>query len=161
MTRMATGLMAAGVIATVALARPALAAGPYDGTWVVDVPAADYIAQAGDYRCPALRLPIQIQNNQVTGKLERVASATGAVIVEAGQSARAEPVRGSVQPDGTVTAQWEMYQASGRLGQDTGMVTIRGECGPRSATAVRITSASAGGPPAGASGSSAQPSPGR
>lgn len=154
MRRIAAGLAAASFIMA---AQAATAAGPYDGTWVVDVPAAGFNSTTSNYACPALRLPIQIESSRVVGSLERVSTTTGAVIVQAGNDRAATPVSGSVAPDGTVRAQWENYSANGRLGPQMGRVTIKGECGPRTATAVRITSAAA----TSSAGSSVEPLQGR
>jgi hypothetical protein len=127
--------VAAGVFGSSPLA---LASTSFDGTWVIDVPASTTIAATADSACPALRFPVQIRDNQVTGVLTRVPSRDGAVIVEAGNGGDAAPVSGTVQPDGTVTAQWENYHATGTLNGDTGIVTVAGECGPRTAHAVRV-----------------------
>jgi hypothetical protein len=157
MMRLLCGAAAAGLIAACALSAPAFAAGNFDGTWVVDVPAAGLINNRSNNEvCPALRIPIQIRNDQVTGTLQRVATATGAVVVEQGAgSGDSGPVTGTVAPDGTVNAQWQNYHAVGRLGAQTGQVTIQGECGPRMATAVRITAPAT----EGQGGSNAPPAP--
>lgn len=128
--------IAAGVFGSSPLA---LAAASFDGTWVIDVPASTTIATTGDSACPALRFPVQIRDNQVTGVLTRVPSRDGGVIVEAGNGSDSASVSGTVQPDGTVTAQWENYHATGTLSGDGGVVTVAGECGPRTAQAIRIT----------------------
>ena len=130
---------AVAFVATAAFAPQSRAAGSFDGTWIVDVPSAGTINdQSNNSVCPALRIPVRIHDNQVSGSLERVSTTTGAVIVEAGQGRLAAPVTGAVAPDGTVDAQWQNYHAIGRLGPQFGRVTIQGECGPRVATAIRI-----------------------
>jgi hypothetical protein len=140
MIRLYFGAAAVALLGTVALTAPSFAAGAYDGTWVVDVPSAGTINGSNNMVCPALRIPVQIRDNEVTGTLQRVETTTGAVIVEAGNNnASAGPVAGTVAPDGTVNAHWQNYRASGKLGPQTGQVTIRGECGPRIATAIRIS----------------------
>jgi len=126
------------IAAFVFVAAPAFAQGGYDGTWVVDVPAAGNIARENYSVCPALRFAIDIKDGQIRGTLHRVPTATGDVIVEAGNGRDAGPVTGAVQPDGTVTAVWMNYHAEGRLGNIYGTVTIKGECGPRQATIIRV-----------------------
>jgi hypothetical protein len=127
--------IAAGVFGSSPLA---LAATSFDGTWVIDVPASATIASTADSACPALRFPVQIRDNQVAGVLTRVPTRDGGVIFEAGSGTDSGPVTGTVQPDGTVTAQWENYHATGTLSGDSGVVTVAGECGPRTAHAVRV-----------------------
>jgi len=116
----------------------AFADGDYNGTWVVDVPAAGYIQYSGEYRCPALRFPLQISDGRVAGTLERVPSDDPGVTVEAGSGQASAPVTGSIGADGTVTASWLNYHANGQLGANEGTVTIDGECGPRNATVYRV-----------------------
>lgn len=117
----------------------ALAAGPFDGSWVLDVPAGrlkpgDYTSSAS---CPALRLPVQIRDSKVTGELTRMPNTVGTPLIEPGGGRGSAPVTGTVQPDGTVVAQWENYHAAGKLAGDGGQVTVQGECGPRIAKATR------------------------
>jgi len=118
----------------------ALAAGPFDGTWVLDIPASRN--RPGDYTtsayCPALRLPVEIRDSKVTGDLTRVPNSTGTPEIEAGKSRVSAPVTGTVQADGTVVARWQNYHAAGKLVGDSGQVTVQGECGPRIAKATRI-----------------------
>jgi hypothetical protein len=117
---------------------PAFAASDFDGTWVVDVPAAGQLNGSSESVCPALRFPIEIKDGHVGGTLTRVPSRTGDVIVEAGKGPVSAPVTGTVQPDGSVTAEWLNYHAEGRLAAKDGVATIKGECGPRQATLVRV-----------------------
>jgi hypothetical protein len=128
----------AAVSAATILAAPARAAGPFDGSWVIDVPASASAAQRADANCPALRLPVKIADNQVSGSLTRVPSTGGGQGVQQGTGRASAPVTGTVQADGSVTAQWEGYKASGKLAGDGGTVTIVGQCGPRKATATRV-----------------------
>ena len=118
----------------------AYAAGQYDGTWVIDVPpSASSVVTSANPSCPALRLPIQIKDSKVSGSLTRVPSVSGGPTVEAGTGRHASEVTGTVLADGTVHAQWQGYKAAGKLGDGTGTVTIKGECGPRKATATRVS----------------------
>ena len=45
---------------------------------------------------------------------------------------------GTVEPDGSVTADWLNYHMVGRLAANNGIATIQGECGPRQATITRV-----------------------
>jgi YD repeat-containing protein len=138
MTRPRKTLSLLTVLSLSLAAAPAFADSSYDGTWVVDTPAAGTINGSNYSQCPALRFPIAIKDGQITGELHRVASATGDVIVEAGGGSDAAPITGTVQPDGTVTAQWMDYHAQGKLGERDGVVSIQGECGARQAHVTRI-----------------------
>lgn len=119
----------------------ALAAGPFDGIWVLDVSGSR--TKPGDYTsgaaCPALRLPVQIRDSKVTGDLTRVPNSVGTPEIEPGKSRVSAPVTGTVKADGTVAAQWLNYRATGKLVGDTGKLIVQGECGPRNATATRTT----------------------
>jgi len=131
-------LVAAALTALVYATPQALAAGPHDGTWVLDFPAAGFIENADQYVCPALRLPLEVRGGQVIGALHRVPSTTAGSEIEAGGGPNSVPVTGTVQPNGTVNAQWGPYHASGKLDGNGGAVTVNGECGPRVAQATRI-----------------------
>lgn len=136
-TRVAT---AAGESAGATVPPAANPAAPYDGTWVFDAPAAGGTGQStGLSGCEALRLPLKIVNNQVTGSLER--SRYGNARVEPGKGPRAQPVTGSVTPDGTLTAQWEGYRATGKMTGNTAQLQWRGQCGQRVATGTRMVAA--------------------
>jgi len=129
-----------GVVAATLLlpaSRAALAATPYDGTWVIDVPPSAIIARTSESACPALRLPVQVTNGQVIAMLHRVPSEE-ADDIESGSGPGASPVTGSVGADGAVEARWQGYHATGKLTGDTGEITVDGECGPRSAMATRV-----------------------
>jgi len=130
---LALTLLASGAV-------PALAAGPFDGSWVIDVPAGrlkpgDYTSSAS---CPALRLPVEIRDSKVTGQLTRSPTAVGTPVIEPGGGRLSAPVTGTVQADGSVVAQWENYHAAGKLVGDGGEVTVQGECGPRVSKATRV-----------------------
>jgi hypothetical protein len=88
--------------------------------------------------CPALRLPVEVQDGRVIGALHRVPSGSAGLEIESGGGPNAAPVPGTVQPDGTVNAHWGPYQASGKLEGNEGTVTVDGECGPRVAQAIRV-----------------------
>jgi len=115
---------------------PAQAAGPYDGNWYVDAaPAAQTSSSDVPAGCDAVRLPFQVTDNKITGSLQRAPYGTGRV--EQGSGSSAAPITGTVGPDGTFTAQWESYHATGKLSSDKAEMSWKGECGPRTATGGR------------------------
>lgn len=114
-----------------------LAAGPNDGSWVLDFPAAGYSAASGEDRCPSFRLPIQISNNQIAGQLGRTGTGSG---VTGGEGSSGQPVTGQVQPDGSFNISWQKYTANGKLSGAQGQVTTGPTaCGPRKGTALRVS----------------------
>jgi hypothetical protein len=129
-------VIAAGAAAAT-VAHSAHAAGPYDGTWVIDIPASLARGVQSTGPCPALRLEAKIVDSQVTASLERVPSGTTET-VENSTARTAAPLTGTVEADGTVTADWQGYKSNGKLSGDTGAITVQGECGPRDATATRV-----------------------
>jgi hypothetical protein len=131
------GMAPALVLTGAFFAGPALAAGPYDGTWVLDVPSSPITGGQSTSTCPALRLSAKIVDSQVTGNLERVASGADNT-VENGTSRVSAPITGTVHQDGMLVADWQGYHASGTLSGDGGRVVVQGECGPRTATATRV-----------------------
>jgi hypothetical protein len=126
-------------LAVAALALPLLpahAAGPYDGSWYVDAaPAAQTSSSDVPAGCDAVRLPFKVVDNQITGSLQRAPYGTGRV--EGGSGSSAAPITGTVQPDGTFTAQWQNYHGTGKLSGNTAELSWKGECGPRMATGGR------------------------
>lgn len=123
------------VVATVA-ASPAFAAGPYDGSWYVDAaPAGQTSSSDVTAGCDAVRLPFQVADNQIKGSLQRAPYGTGRV--EAGSGSSSAPISGTVQPDGSFTAQWGSYHGTGKLSGNKAELSWNGECGPRTATGGR------------------------
>lgn len=111
-------------------------AGPYDGDWYVDAaPAAQTSSSDIPAGCDAVRLPFHIADNKISGRLMRAPYGTGRV--EEGYGSSAAPITGTVQPDGTINAQWENYRATGKLTGDRAEVRWNGECGQRVATGGR------------------------
>ncbi|HKW54286.1 MAG TPA: hypothetical protein VJO12_11385 [Stellaceae bacterium] len=112
--------------------------GPYDGTWMVDAASAGSGTSTSDVAaCEAVRLQFDVKNNQVNGMLGRSPYGGGRV-TQSGPGTT--PVSGTVQPDGTLFAQWQSYQATGKLTGDKAEMHWRGTCGPRVATGGRVTS---------------------
>lgn len=135
MARFLPVLTTVAAVAVAVYAMPALAAGPYDGEWVIDAPpAGGAIGAEGEYTCPALRMPFTVENGQVVGDLHRTATGT----IEAGKASNSSPVKGSVSPNGEVSVTWEAFKATGQLHGKTGSVHWAGECGPRTATATKV-----------------------
>jgi hypothetical protein len=130
----------------VALAMPALsialAEAPddsFNGQWVVDVPPSPVIAGESESVCPALRLPIRIEQGRLAAELAPVPTSTGGIVIETGDGPDAAPLMGEVGPDGTLDARWHNFHAVGKLSGDTGVITVETECGPATATAVRVS----------------------
>lgn len=118
------------------------AAGPYDGTWVIDAPQAGGTGAAEDSAatgCEPLRLEFRIVDNRIVGTLHR--SLYGGTRVETGPGPGSAPVTGTVSDDGTLNAQWGRYKATGKLAGNNAEVRWRGECGERMAMGSRIGSA--------------------
>ena len=134
MARLLT-LLAAGT-ALAASATAALAAGPYDGTWVIDFPASLTGSNATQPACQALRLHFEVKDSQVSARLQRI-SADGNV-VENSTAPSATPVTGTVKPDGTVEGNWGNFTATGRLSGSQAQVTVNGVCGERKGTGVKV-----------------------
>jgi hypothetical protein len=121
---------------TVATASPALATGPYDGSWYVDAAAAQNAGSSErSSGCEPVRLPFRVVDNQISGSLQRSPYGTGRV--EGGSGSSAAPIAGTVHPDGTFTAQWGSYRGTGKLSGNTAELSWNGECGPRKATGGR------------------------
>lgn len=130
------GAMAFLAVATILISPGiARAAGQFDGNWVLDASGAGGRGGAesgGAQTCPAFRVPLQIKDNQIAGNYTRSASN------ELVASPRGTPLKGSVQPDGSFTLQWEAYSATGKITSNTMTATWRGQCGTRSATGTRV-----------------------
>ncbi len=135
-TRLLVGVATFGLILTVG-AMSARAAGPFDGTWVLDIPVAAADTGRTNPTCPALRLDATITDSKITASLARVPSGTPNVVAN-GTGPGAAPLTGTVKADGTLTAHWLGYKASGKLNGDSGTVTVHGQCGPRIAMATRV-----------------------
>jgi outer membrane protein OmpA-like peptidoglycan-associated protein len=106
--------------------------GPYDGSWVVDAPAAGSGTSEVDIqRCEAVRLRFDVKNSQIVGTLGRSPYGHQRVSETAPNQT---PMVGSVAPDGTFTSKWQEYTATGKLGPgDKAEMHWNGNCGPRTA----------------------------
>lgn len=108
---------------------PAIAATPYDGTWIVDFPPSGPIPDTNDYVCPALRLRADVKDGQVSGSLARFFPGN---VVENATGHAASPVTGTVRPDGSVEAYWLGWIVKGQITGDRADLTLLfGQCGPR------------------------------
>ena len=137
MSRLLSTLAATTALALAALTVPmvpAYAAAPFDGTWIIDVSADTIRPDDSDPTCPALRLRVQITDNQMSGDFRRSYPEEHNV-VENGGTNRAAQVTGHVAPDGTVTAQWQNFHAAGKMVGDKAALTMESECGPLRARA--------------------------
>lgn len=135
MNRLLISLSAVTLTALSAL--PAVAAGPYDGTYtIVAGPAGNPGTNTtGEAQCEAIQLQFQVVNNQLVGQLAR-SPYGGNRVSSSGQGAT--PISGTVQPDGSFAAKWQSYSATGKLSHD-GKAEMRwsGQCGTRVATGER------------------------
>ena len=137
-------------IAVAALASslmPAHAAGPYDGTWVFEAPAAK--GGGGDYdleECNAVRFEAQVIDNKVVGQLRPAAYPQSGPNVQTAKPGErgASPIQGNVAADGKLMAKWQTYQVSGQLTGDKGQLSWKGQCGPRVAEGTRTAPPLAG-----------------
>lgn len=129
-----TALTLAGFTAQMA---PAHAAAPFDGTWVIDVPADKITGDDADPTCPALRLHVQITDNQISGNFRRSYPEQHNVI-ENGGSDSASRVTGSVQPGGAIAAQWQNFHAAGSFVGSGAGLTVQTACGPQMASLHRL-----------------------
>ena len=123
---------------------PSLAAGPYDGTWQVDAAPAGNSGTntTGSAQCEGIRVQFQVKDSQVQGSLAR-SPYGGNRVTQTGRGAT--PITGTVQPDGTINAQWQGNKATGKLTGDKAELRWKGQCGPRVATGSRVaTEGSAG-----------------
>jgi len=124
------------------LASPTFAAGPYDGTWQVDAAPAGNSSTSDVASCDGVRLQFQVKDSQIQGSLARAVYGGNRVT----QTGRGQtPISGTVQPDGTLNAQWQGYKATGKLAGDKAELRWKGQCGPRVATGGRVPSQGAAG----------------
>ncbi len=121
---------------------PAVAAGPYDGSWYVDAAPAGNASTSDVASCDGVRLQFQVKDNQIQGSLARAAYG-GNRVTQTGPGLT--PITGTVQPDGTINAQWQGYKATGKLTGDKAELRWKGQCGPRVATGERMASEGAAG----------------
>lgn len=139
-------LMGAVAIAALALPwLPANAAGPFDGTWQIDsgglgTPTAQAMEGTS---CEPETIKVQIKDNQIEGSLARVPGSSSRV--ETSEGRHSAPVTGSVAGDGSVTAQWESYTATGKITGNQIKLHWKASCGERVATGTRIAPAAASG----------------
>jgi hypothetical protein len=117
---------------------PCWAAGPYDGTWEIVSPAVSGNVGATDVSaCDGIKFQIKITDNKVTGRLQRQPYGQARIAESTGSGG--SPVTGTVQPDGTVTVQWESYHVTGKLAGNKAELKWTGQCGPRVGTGSRIS----------------------
>ena len=126
----------AAILSLEAAATPAFASSPYDGTWIVDFPAADLIPDTSEYVCPALRLRADVKDGQISGSLARFSPGN---VVENATGYAASPVTGTVHPDGSVEAYWLGWIVKGQItGDQADLTLLFGQCGPRHMTGTRV-----------------------
>jgi len=128
--------MSVAVVALAVGVLPAHAAGAYDGSWYVDAPATGQNQPAQEASgCEALRIDFTVRDNRVSGSLQHRLYGEGLEPGAGGPSAA--PLIGTVQADGTLTAEWDTRRFTGRLAGDKAELRWNGECGARVATGGR------------------------
>ena len=127
--------MSVAVVALAAGVLPAQAAGSYDGSWYVDAPATGQDQPTQEVSgCEALRIDFTVKDNRVSGSLQHRRYGEG---LEPGNGGHAAPLIGTVQADGTLTAEWDTRRFTGKLAGDKAELQWSGECGARVATGRR------------------------
>jgi hypothetical protein len=129
-----TTIAALSLVTSVLTFQPAFA-GEFDGKWVIDFPAPQDNLRSSSDVCTAFRLVVAVKDSRLEATLQRE-EPSGEVANS--NAANAVPVKGSVAPDGTVTAMWENFPVIGRLTGDIGAISVQGDCGPRTGRAVRV-----------------------
>jgi hypothetical protein len=110
------------------------AAGPFDGSWYVDAgPQGGTGTNERSSGCEGVRIPFKVTDNKISGNLKRSVYGTGSV----SSSEAGTPFSGTVAPDGSISAKWEKYTATGKLTGDKAELRWSGECGARVATGGR------------------------
>jgi len=125
------------VLAALALPTAGHSAEPYDGNWVFDAPAVPGGRNYAGTACAAVRIWFEIRDNQVIGSLRLVPSTAQGTTVRSGPGPGSTPIKGSVAPDGSLTAQWQSFHATGTFTGSKAEMRWRGQCGPRVATGAR------------------------
>ena len=131
-------LISLSAVTLTALSLPAVAAGPFDGSYTVIAQAAGSggTNTTGRSECEGVQLQFQVVNNQLVGELARSPYSPGRVT--SGPGRNATPISGTVQPDGSFNASWESFRATGHLTKDgKAELSWRGQCGPRVAQGQR------------------------
>ena len=131
-------LPALGVLVALAVPAGGHAAGPYDGTWVVETPAVGGGGNVGGTACAPVRFQFKVTDNQISGSLRLNPSSPYGATVQQGSGRGATPIQGTVNPDGSVTARWQSFQATGTLAGGKAELRWKGKCGPRIATGGRM-----------------------
>lgn len=136
-------VLTSGALLGVAFALSTVAAwsaGPFDGTWQVETSPTRQGTPAERTRgCEPVRFQFTVRDNQIHGDLARAVSGNGGVTP--GQGPGSTPVTGTVKPDGTVDAQWQNINATGKLtGNKAEISWMSGACGQRVATGERLVS---------------------
>jgi|SRR5690348_8643267 len=138
-------LISLSAVALTALSLPAVAAGPYDGSYTVIAQEAGSggTNTTGRAECEGVQLQFKVVNNQLVGELMRSPYSPGRVTSGPGRGAT--PISGTVQPDGSFNASWESFHATGHLTKDgKAELSWRGQCGPRVAQGGRTPSENVG-----------------
>ena len=122
-----------------ALAISTQAAGPYDGTWMVNAAGTGAVDMRGWYACPPIHVTLQVSDGKISGTMER---AYGDQVTD-GYDHNATPVTGAIDGDGKVTVTWQgliandVVNAEGHATQNHLAFSWQVACGPRTAVGER------------------------
>ena len=116
----------------------AWAAGPFDGTWVIDAHGTGgHVQSTGQTDCPAFRLTFVITDSKISESLAPSPSNSAVIVPSHGRGSSL--ARGSVAEDGTFAVQWQNFHIVGRITGNTLEAFWTGLCGPRSAKGTRAS----------------------
>jgi hypothetical protein len=135
---MSKWLTSAAVVVALALTLSTAHADQYDGKWAFEFSAPNGITGSNQGNtCAGMRIIVDVTNDQISGSLARMENSPTEMINSAGPGA--EPLSGTIAPDGTLSASWQDYTITGKLDGNGGRVQVTGECGPRAGKAMRMT----------------------
>lgn len=115
----------------------AVAAGRFDGKWVLTAHAMGRSPREGTTHCPAFQVTFDVTNDRISGSAAFSHSNPNEVVNSRGQAA--SPITGQVDPNGDFTAQWKAFHITGKFTRDGFTAHWTGQCGPRTATGVRAS----------------------
>jgi len=99
-------------------------------------PSAE-VVKFGAITYAAVRIQFQVREYEIIGSLRMHRTHEGATVRQ-GPGPGATPIKGTVAPDGTLTAQWQSFRATGKLMSDKAELRWKGQCGPRVAIGTRL-----------------------
>lgn len=115
------------------------AAGPFDGSWVIDSPEMRGRftgSESGALACQSLHIPFQIRNNEISSNVAPSASDPTRTTSDLSQTLSV--VNGNVQPDGFFALRWGRDEIDGKITGNTLVAQWRSQCGTRSVQGRRV-----------------------